>query len=145
MSMVKTDWHVIELITAVKSFITWGPGETEVGQMGWMFAKFKKDVDSQLSLFSSSAVQSELDVIKLFRFSDICAKRHLRERHLREGASICPDKPSNPSLTTNLCGASSAFHDPPMASFWLTELRGKGTELGEGERHWARRGGKAIS
>jgi hypothetical protein len=49
-----------------------------------MFAKFKKDVDSQLSLFSSSAVQSELDVIKLFRFSDICAKRHLRERHLRE-------------------------------------------------------------
>jgi hypothetical protein len=40
-----------------------------------------------------------------FWFSDICAKRHLRERHLYD--------------------------------FWSTELRGKGTKLGEEERKQA--------
>jgi hypothetical protein len=42
-------------------------------------------------------------------------------------ASICQDKPSNPLLTTNLLELDL----PSRASFWLTELRGKGNKLRE--------------
>ncbi len=64
-------------------------------------------------------------------------------------AYICPDKPSNPLLTTNLLLLAL----PVMSHQRLTELRrkgsklgqGKGNKIGEGERHLARIGGKLLS
>ncbi len=68
--------------------------------------------------------------IKMCHSLRFCSKnvspRKLEEDRCPERLSDICDKPSNPSLTTNLSGA--------IGGFWLTELRGEGSKLGEGER-----------
>jgi hypothetical protein len=62
-----------------------------------------------------------------YMFSDICAKRHLRERHLREVASTCLE------LVLPVMSHLWWWLMTGRTSFWLTELRGEGTKLGEGK------------